>query len=76
MAGLREREVQAATHIQAWKKVRSWEGGGSFCLDGKLSENPELRFQFRPAYWFCSLFKMLSLFIKSICICFHLGFGR
>lgn len=26
--------------------------GGSLCLDGKLSENPELRFQFRPAYWF------------------------
>ena len=45
----------AGSHrIQAWGKVRSWEGavGGSFCLDGKLSENPELWFQFRLAYWF------------------------
>lgn len=47
---------------QVWQRGIGWGcGGKSFCLDGKLSENPELPFQFRLPYWFV-------LFLRR-CLC-------
>lgn len=53
VAGRQEREVQAPQESRPGGERGLGKGPrGSLCLDGKLSENPELRFQFRPAYWF------------------------